>query len=167
MKANLRVQTRQALRQRLLRWSGAELIVLSEKSQKALQAVLSNRVLQLKAAVDTERFVPVSEECKADLRRKYGIPQNKPVVLHIGHMKYGRNLDKLLAIDNRFHVVLVTSTATAAFADRELENKLAINLKTIENAVPATAPAAPNSGTNITVRSTLTAVDPNKIHVFP
>ena len=108
----------------LIRQSGAELIVLSKQSETELKERFPNRITYLKAGVDPERFHAVETDAKIELRRKYRLPADKKIVLHVGHMKFGRNLEKLLLIDEAFHVLLVTSTTTAAYKDAELEAKL-------------------------------------------
>lgn len=42
--------------------------------------------------VDPEKFAPASKEVKSELRKKYGIDENKFVVLHVGHITKVRNL---------------------------------------------------------------------------
>jgi len=46
----------------------------------------------LPSGVDIHRFLPVSRQTKQRLRRKYGIHAQKIVVLHVGHIKKGRNI---------------------------------------------------------------------------
>lgn len=123
----------------LLRLSRAEFVVLSCKTRDELGAVVGNDVHHIRAAVDTDRFVPVAVDKKKQLRIKYGLPVDKPIVLHVGHMKYGRNVDKLLSIDEKFHVLLAVSTTTAAFKDADLEEKLRkkSNITIIDTYVPA------------------------------
>lgn len=122
----------------LIRLSGARLIFLSEKSEQRMKPALGDRAASVKAGVDVKRFAPVSAEQKRALREKYGIPADKPVVLHVGHMKYGRNIDKLLLIDPEIHAVLVTSESTSQFNDSDLEAKLRRmpNLTIIDRYVP-------------------------------
>ncbi len=43
--------------------------------------------------VDTDKFVPVSEKCKEELRAKYKIEQDKFVILHVGPIKKRRNIE--------------------------------------------------------------------------
>jgi glycosyltransferase involved in cell wall biosynthesis len=45
---------------------------------------------------DEAVFTPVSHETKAALRRKYGLPQDQYIVLHVGHIKENRNMQVLL-----------------------------------------------------------------------
>ena len=60
---------------------------------------------------------------KAALREKYGIPQDKTVVLHIGHLTAGRNLQQLLKLED-VHIVLVTSSFTMNVKDENLRAEL-------------------------------------------
>ena len=84
---------------RLPRWlfrrSGAEIICLSADARDFYRREIGGPVLYLRTGVDTARFAPVSPEKKAELRRKYGIPLDKPVVLHVGHMTQGRNIEEI------------------------------------------------------------------------
>lgn len=45
--------------------------------------------------VDTGRFSPASENEKQNLKIKYSIDLNKPVILHVGHLEVARNLAAL------------------------------------------------------------------------
>ncbi len=93
----------------LFRHSGAEIICLSADARDFYCGEIGGKVQYLRTGVDTERFKPVPKEQKAELRRKYGIPVDKPVVLHIGHMTEGRNIGLLTQVDASFHAVLVVS----------------------------------------------------------
>lgn len=46
--------------------------------------------------VDRARFAPASAEKRSELRARWGLPADKPVVLHVGHVKPNRNLAALL-----------------------------------------------------------------------
>ncbi len=45
---------------------------------------------------DDGSFVPVDIEAKARLRKKYGFPENRFMILHVGHIKESRNLQTFL-----------------------------------------------------------------------
>jgi len=63
--------------------------------------------------IDTNRFIPSKNKSK--LRTKYNIPEEKTIVLHVGHIKESRNLELLIDINRKFdscQVVVVGSTAT-------------------------------------------------------
>ncbi len=108
----------------LIRASGASVLTLSRRACSYYKKQLGTAVQQLKTGVDTRRFSPVPESEKQSLREQYGIPQDKCVVLHIGHLKSGRNIGQLLKLDDRFHGVLVVSTQTADQQDGALRAQL-------------------------------------------
>lgn len=63
--------------------------------------------------IDRDKYQPPAE--KLSLRRKYELPVDKQVVLHVGHIKESRNLNWLLEVQrNRpeLQVLVVGSTAT-------------------------------------------------------
>ena len=63
--------------------------------------------------IETSKFIPVDNREK--LREKYGIPTDKIIVLHVGHIKASRNLELLIDINKKFEdcqCVIVGSTAT-------------------------------------------------------
>lgn len=128
-----------ALAKFLLKLSKAKLIVFSKDAQDFYtKFVKKSRVTYLKTGVDTDRFVPVTEEEKRKLKAKYGFDENRPVILHVGHLKYGRNVDKLIKINEKYQVVLVCSTLTENEQNRELREKLLScpNIKIIDEYLP-------------------------------
>lgn len=107
----------------ILKKSNAEIIALSRESFDFYKKEIGKAVY-LKTGIDTKRFIPVDTEKKAKLRRKYGVAEGKKVVLHVGHLKGGRNVDKLLNAGDHFHVFLVVSSATEREKDLLLRAKL-------------------------------------------
>ncbi|MFC2052216.1 glycosyltransferase family 4 protein [Chloroflexota bacterium] len=69
--------------------------------------------------VHTRRFVPVSHDVKHTLRIKYGLPEQKFIILHVGHIKRGRNIQILSEMnreqDNQ--VLIVGSTSVPVEPD--------------------------------------------------
>ena len=61
--------------------------------------------------VDVDRFAPVSSVGKESLRKKYDIPLNKFVIIHVGHITPWRGLEifRELAREPRYHVLIVAS----------------------------------------------------------
>lgn len=108
----------------LLKISGAEIVALSEDAYQYYHAVIGNKAKRLRTGVDVGRFVPVEREQKLALREKYGVPLDKPVVLHVGHLTQGRNLTHLLTIDPKYHVVLLASTYADNIKDEALRAQL-------------------------------------------
>lgn len=74
---------------------------------------ISKKVYLCKTGVDTSLFVPVKKEEKEKLRKKLNFATNKPVILHVGHLKKGRNIELFASLDG-FTKVLIVSTSTEA-----------------------------------------------------
>jgi glycosyltransferase involved in cell wall biosynthesis len=68
-------------------------------------------VITMDLGVNTDRFRPISDADRARLRAKLGWDEHSPVVLHVGHLRAGRGLDRLaeLAAAGRHRVVMVAS----------------------------------------------------------
>lgn len=113
-----------ALDRMLLKLSRARVIVLSAESYRAFREILGDRVTYLKTGVDLNRFVPVTEVKKKELRRKYGFPEQAKIVLHVGHLKEGRNIRRMLQISPDYHLCLVTSTWSKKREDLKLRADL-------------------------------------------
>jgi glycosyltransferase involved in cell wall biosynthesis len=64
--------------------------------------------------VDCHEFFPVTEDRRRQLRAQYGLAPDKPIILHVGHLKPNRNLDIFseLAKEKEVQVVIVASTST-------------------------------------------------------
>lgn len=123
----------------LLKLSGTEVIALSEDAWQSYRAVIGERAIRLRTGVNTKKFAPVDAQQKEALREKYGIPVDKPVVLHVGHLTAGRNLNQLLKLNDDFHIVLVVSSFTLNVKDDELRQQLLArdNVTLIEQYLPA------------------------------
>lgn len=122
----------------LLKSSKAKLFVLSESAYKDFEPFVGNKVVHIKTGVDIEKFVPVSTEKSKELKNKYGLSAQKPVVLHVGHLNVGRNIEKLLNISEDYQVLLVTSTLTKNEQNADLKNRLQSksNIRIIDDYVP-------------------------------
>lgn len=108
----------------LLRQSRAELVVFSKKACDFYRPMVKGRVIYLKTGVDAEKFAPVSEQKARELKIKHGFDPDRPIVLHVGHMKEGRNVSQLMKIDEKYQVLLVTSTLSKERQDLELKKRL-------------------------------------------
>lgn len=105
----------------LLKNSKAKLIVLSETAYKDFSGAVGNKVSYIKTGVDTKKFHPVEQSTKFSLRKKYGIEINAKVILHVGHLNEGRNIQQLLKLSDEYFVVLVTSTLTKDEQNKQLK----------------------------------------------
>jgi len=71
---------------------------------------LGCNTITLYCGVDVQKFKPVTKDKKIKLRKKYGIPQNKYIILHVGHATKGRNLLILKnLLDDKIQPVFVSS----------------------------------------------------------
>lgn len=123
----------------LFKFCGAEFFVLSEKTQHKFERFIKkSKIKRIKAGVQTDKFVPVTPEKSAELKEKYGLSPEKPVVLHVGHLNEGRNIAHLMKISEKYQIVLVTSTLTANEQDLQLKARLQSrsNIKIIEDYLP-------------------------------
>lgn len=92
----------------------------------------------LPSGVDTRRFAPVDEARKRDLRRNYEVDEGAFVVLHVGHINRGRNVQILkdAARMRGVRAILVGSTSTPH--DEELARELsAAGVRLIRDFVPS------------------------------
>ena len=123
----------------LMKLSRANLIVLSRDMEQFYKGFVSpKRVKYIKTGVDTSRFVPVSPQTRNELKAKYGLDPNKPVILHVGHLKNSRNVGELIKIDSDYQALLVTSTLTKDEQDLDLRDRLlnASNIKILDSYIP-------------------------------
>ena len=107
----------------LLKLSRAQVITIAEEDHSYYEKILGSKACRLKVGVDAEKYVPASE-LRQKLRQEYGIPEDKIVVLHVGHLRPERNIETLMELDDRFHGVLVVSTQTAHERDARLRQRL-------------------------------------------
>lgn len=85
------------------------------------------------SGVDIDKFSPVNYNKKKELKTKYGFPIEKFIILHVGHIKKGRNLllfNEISKNDN-YQVLIIGSTSTELEMDlqKELENNGCVVLR--------------------------------------
>lgn len=78
--------------------------------------------------VDQNQFKPLqNKEKKIELRHKYNLPEDRYLILHVGHINNGRNLKELISLqggENQVVILGSTSTPTQEGIDQKLKNKL-------------------------------------------
>lgn len=80
-------------------------------AHEVAQLGITARILNI--GIDRERYTPGSDA--AALRNKYGLPADRSVLLHVGHIRASRNIHWLLKVQQALpdiQVLLVGSTAT-------------------------------------------------------
>ncbi len=109
----------------LLKISRAKLVVFSKRSFDLYSEIVGiKRVHYLKTGVDTDKFVPVPKEQADELKVKYGFNVDKKLILHVGHLNRGRNVQQLKKLSDKYQTLLITSTQTKNEQDIELKNEL-------------------------------------------
>lgn len=74
------------------------------------------------SGVDLEKFHPVREDVKKQIRMELGLPADEFVFLHVGHFKRERNVETLIELREYGEVVVIGSTSTQQ--ERELVDVL-------------------------------------------
>ncbi len=120
----------------LIKNSKFNIITLSKQSYDYFTAIANNRVFYLKTGVDLNKFRPVDEKTKIDLRKKYNFDTNKPIILHVGHLHNGRNVGSFLDVDEEKEVVILVSSVSKQ--DCELRKRLEAkkNIHIIDQYIP-------------------------------
>ena len=86
-------------------------LVQSPRVERLFEATRAP-IRYLPLGVDLERFRPVEAARKAALRKELELPEGKPVALHVGNLREGRNVRILAGLAERgFEVVVVGSTS--------------------------------------------------------
>lgn len=109
---------------KLLKLSGVRVITISQSACTFFRNEIGCETMYLKTGVDTQKFRPVNQEEKTAIRKKYSIGESEKVVLHVGHLKEGRNIGQLLKIGEEYRVILVASTLTKHEQDDRLRAAL-------------------------------------------
>lgn len=70
--------------------------------------------------IRADKFVPVSTDRQAELKKKYGFDPQKPLVIHVGHCSKGRGLEDFIKIHNAQRFVV----ASGMFEDEKVVQTL-------------------------------------------
>lgn len=85
-------------------------LVLTQSDERERMFIdLGCKTKFLPGGVDNEKFVPVSNDVKEELRDKYGIDNDKFVILHVGSIKKGRGIEifKKIGIETEENQVII------------------------------------------------------------
>ena len=74
--------------------------------------------------VDCNKFTPAAETEKLRIRQEFDLPENKNIILHVGHIKANRKLELLKEIQKTDHVQVVIVGGTTEIADEVLKKDL-------------------------------------------
>ena len=96
--------------------------VSSKESGRIFEKVFN--VKYFYPGVDLKKFFPVEKEVKIKLREKYGIPQDKFISLHVGHIKKKRNLLLLTEVLDKKEDFLLIVGSTSTKKEQDVYQKL-------------------------------------------
>ena len=74
--------------------------------------------------MDLQQFTPVSDERKLALRKKYGLPPDRKILLHVGHAIAERGLSWMLKVPEDMLALFVKSTFQHPREDEGLKKQL-------------------------------------------
>ena len=91
-----------------------DLVLVQSERTRGLLEGLGYRTAFCTPGVDMERFRPVDKVERDVLRRRYGLPPDSYIILHVGHLRRERNVQTLKAIQRgaENQVVVVGSSST-------------------------------------------------------
>ncbi|MFX0206726.1 MAG: glycosyltransferase family 4 protein [Candidatus Hodarchaeota archaeon] len=100
-----------------------DLILIQSSWSERMFTKLGCRTQRLPNGVDTDRFIPVSTTTRKELRKKYGINEDKFLICHVGSLKKWRNVSLLKKLQKENNQVLVVGS-TSTGRDKKLCQEL-------------------------------------------
>lgn len=101
-------------------------LVSSKKMEVLFENVGFNPEFFIANGVDENRFSEVIKSKKYELRKKNGFDINKIIILHVGSLKYGRDIETLINIQSSNKQVVIISPVSTGF-DQKLFDDLKKN----------------------------------------
>ena len=97
---------------RLASWFRPDLLLVQAEDSERRFGSLGFKTQFLPNGVDTSRFVPVDPSTRERLRNKYEVDTGKFVILHVGALNRGRNLESMQSLQDDDVQVLVVGRAS-------------------------------------------------------
>ena len=99
-----------------------DLVLVTSDAERRSLAALGAAVETLPPGVDVDRFRPAADLAeKQRIRREWGLPEDRAIVLHVGHLVGARNLGVLVELASR---VPVTPVVLVSHVRDEESNRL-------------------------------------------
>lgn len=92
-----------------------DLLMVASEADRLRVTALGARAGTISMATDHARFRPAEVGEKEEIRRRWNLPAGSDLVIHVGHLKSSRNLDRLIPIAGR------PNTTVVAVVSRERE----------------------------------------------
>ena len=97
---------------RMASWFKPDLVLVQAEDSERRFRSLGFRTEYLPNGVDTAKFVSVDSSTKKHLKEKYGIDTDRFVILHVGAVNRGRNLESLQRVQGGDVQVLIVGRAS-------------------------------------------------------
>ena len=111
----LQPKNKGGLQTRILKYVRPHLVLTPSPRVIGRMRELGIRVCFLPLPTDQTRFRPAQDEQeRGRLRKRYGIPAEKFIILHVGHINDGRNLEALLPLQGKDRQVLMVSSSSTS-----------------------------------------------------
>lgn len=81
--------------QRLVRFLKPDLVLTQSLETEQVFTRAGCKTTFFSSGVDTQRFIPIDQESKVDLRKKYELDVRKFTILHVGHLATERGIEIL------------------------------------------------------------------------
>jgi len=105
------------------RMLGPDCVVTFSPTWRKYLSGLVTRARLIPGAIDLQRFTPVSELRKAELKNELRLPQESFIALHVGHLRRGRGLSVLSEFPEHGIVPLIVASQSTG-QDRGLKSRL-------------------------------------------
>jgi glycosyltransferase involved in cell wall biosynthesis len=109
---------------RFIKWLkllGPDVVLVQSHAAERMFASVGCRAVLVPNGVDTHKFQPTPSDRKLVLRDKYQVPLAKYVVLHVGAIKAGRNVQLLASLQDEKRLVIVVGRPSELVEQRVLE----------------------------------------------
>jgi len=104
------------LERNLIPFFRPNIVLVQSDATEAIFKTAGCRTQFFPSGVDISRFKPISHKEKMRLRLKYGLPEDKFILLHIGSIKEGRNIKLLKHLqDSKDIQILVVGALSVGF----------------------------------------------------
>ena len=83
-------------------------LTILEKDLEEIRIREGYRKALFNVGINAEKFSPVDTAGQAELKRKYGIDPDRPLVIHVGHCSSGRGLEDFAAITGAERLIVAS-----------------------------------------------------------
>jgi glycosyltransferase involved in cell wall biosynthesis len=94
-----------------------DLVIVQSREDEIMFRKMGCGTGYLPNGVDVDRFKPANSERRAQLREKYGLPADRKIILHVGHLKEDRNIQVLEKIGDPSVLRLVVGSRYMGIED--------------------------------------------------